>query len=196
MPETPRRRFTLFDGMVLIAATAVGIACFRALWGSFEISLPRPHSLAAWLELFLTILVVGWPMLAIWTVAILFLRLLKPRPRRLLLTRQPGLIACVAVVTAIALVVSLVVGIGLIGWVLNGTMQFVWSDFDSSTGVELFIFVMPIIIQIGVLGAWGTLALTGRWRSERSWIDRVGRLLGVVWVVILPVIVILLLEAT
>jgi hypothetical protein len=36
--------------------------------------------------------------------------------------------------------------------------------------------------------SWITLALTGRWRSERSWIDRAGRLIGVVWLIELPFI--------
>jgi hypothetical protein len=29
--------------------------------------------------------------------------------------------------------------------------------------------------------AWGAMKLTKRWRSEPSWIDRVGRVLGVWW---------------
>jgi hypothetical protein len=32
-----------------------------------------------------------------------------------------------------------------------------------------------------VAAIWLLLALSGRWRPERSWIDRLGRLLGLVW---------------
>ena len=32
-----------------------------------------------------------------------------------------------------------------------------------------------------VAGAWLTLAASGHWRSERSWIDRLGRALGTYW---------------
>jgi hypothetical protein len=30
---------------------------------------------------------------------------------------------------------------------------------------------------------WATLALGGRWRAEPSWIDRLGRIVGVAWMV-------------
>ena len=33
-----------------------------------------------------------------------------------------------------------------------------------------------------VAGAWLLLALTGRWRAEKTWVDRLGRALGAVWV--------------
>ncbi len=33
----------------------------------------------------------------------------------------------------------------------------------------------------GVAAAWIALAFNGRWRPERSWIDRLGRGLGVFW---------------
>jgi hypothetical protein len=34
-----------------------------------------------------------------------------------------------------------------------------------------------------VAGAWLALALSGRWRPERDWLDRAGRVLGVCWIV-------------
>jgi hypothetical protein len=33
-----------------------------------------------------------------------------------------------------------------------------------------------------VLSAWTVLLLGGRWRTERSWIDRSGRALGLCWI--------------
>ena len=33
-----------------------------------------------------------------------------------------------------------------------------------------------------VAAIWLLLGLSGRWRPEKSWIDRLGRLLGVVWI--------------
>jgi len=35
----------------------------------------------------------------------------------------------------------------------------------------------------GVMGAWLALILIGRWRSERGAIDRLGRLVGIGWIV-------------
>jgi hypothetical protein len=34
----------------------------------------------------------------------------------------------------------------------------------------------------GIATAWGTLAFSGRWQSERNWIDRAGRLVGLSWI--------------
>ena len=35
-----------------------------------------------------------------------------------------------------------------------------------------------------VAAVWTVLALSGRWRPEGSWIDRLGRLLGATWILI------------
>ena len=37
-------------------------------------------------------------------------------------------------------------------------------------------------VVVAVLATWLTLAIVGRWNSERAWDDRLGRLLAVVWV--------------
>ena len=184
MPATPPRRFTLFEGMVLIAATAVGIACSRAMWLALGISTTWPDTWAAWLEFAAIVFGTTWPILAVWTVAILFLRLLKPRPRWRRLTRQPGLIACLAVTTTLAFLVSVVVGISVVDVIIMGFKRINLSALLNEFA-ELLIFVTPILIQIGVLCAWTTLAVTGRWRSERSWIDGAGRLIGVAWFVVM-----------
>jgi hypothetical protein len=34
--------------------------------------------------------------------------------------------------------------------------------------------------------AWALLAITRRWKSEASWIDRLGRMLGVLWIGMTP----------
>lgn len=41
-------------------------------------------------------------------------------------------------------------------------------------------FSAPCGFTVAVV--WLLLALSGRWRPEKSWIDRLGRLLGVVWI--------------
>ena len=35
-----------------------------------------------------------------------------------------------------------------------------------------------------VAAVWLVLVVSGRWRPEKSWIDRLGRALGVIWVMI------------
>ena len=36
---------------------------------------------------------------------------------------------------------------------------------------------------LGVLMAWLTLLVCGRWHAERSWVDRLGRAMGLYWIV-------------
>src|SRR3954468_8436504 len=72
--EAERRRFTLFDAMVLIAATAIGMAVSRAFLRALPAyagkgSLPRYQVAAA------------SPCLAAWTLALLALRRRPPHPR-------------------------------------------------------------------------------------------------------------------
>jgi hypothetical protein len=42
-----------------------------------------------------------------------------------------------------------------------------------------------------VLGSWLALALSRRFRPERSWIDRAGRALGLYWVLLLLTLVVI-----
>jgi hypothetical protein len=42
----------------------------------------------------------------------------------------------------------------------------------------------PLLLSGAVAVAWLALAVTGRWHPERSWIDRLGRALGLGWLVI------------
>jgi hypothetical protein len=41
---------------------------------------------------------------------------------------------------------------------------------------------MPRVAGFVVAGSWIALFLAGRWRPERSWIDRLGRLIGWFWI--------------
>ena len=44
----------------------------------------------------------------------------------------------------------------------------------------------PLEIGCAVTVAWFIQAVSGRWQSEPSWIDRMGRILGVFWVSAIP----------
>jgi hypothetical protein len=41
-----------------------------------------------------------------------------------------------------------------------------------------------IVAGSAVLWCWVTLALSGRWRPARGWLDRLGRVLGCCWLVL------------
>jgi hypothetical protein len=172
-----RRRFMLLDGMVLVAATAVGYAVVHAfatqvlqedllslLRGVVEDG--RPGSLAA------ILMVCTVPVLAAWTLALIPLRLLKPRPRFRRLARQPGLVAAISFATAIAFLATLLL-----------TIRILLGEGEWWNSLGMIFMILPTAPGVAVLVSWATLIVSGRWQAEPSWIDRLGRVFGVLWIV-------------
>lgn len=96
-----------------------------------------------------------FPILAGLSFALLLLRVVRPRPEWPELAWQPGAWACLAAMAA-----------------LFGVF---WVE-ELGHGP----------ISVAAVGAavalpWLGLALSRRWRAEKSWIDRAGRALGVCW---------------
>jgi hypothetical protein len=42
---------------------------------------------------------------------------------------------------------------------------------------------MPPFVGLSVVVSWMTLLVGRQWRAERSWIDRLGRAIGIWWVI-------------
>jgi hypothetical protein len=64
-----------------------------------------------------------------------------------------------------------------------------WACAAAVLGAALMIalgYYQPVVLPASVALTWVGLALSGRWRSERSWIDRLGRAVGACWVAMLP----------
>ncbi len=167
-------RFTILDAMILVAATAAGIALLRATgFGvkELQIWMSRPGITAGMrkFELIQYGLSVPLPCLTTWTFAFLILRLRQPRPHMRRLFRQPGIIAC----SAAALAVSIEAG-----WILS-----LLATRSRFIQLETVFVGYAQQVSFSVAGAWLTLALSGRWKSETSWIDRLGRALGFAWIV-------------
>jgi hypothetical protein len=104
-----------------------------------------------------------FPFLIVWSTCLMVLRLLQPRPSWQALFRQPGWWACS-------------------GSVLGVVLAF---------GVE-FVLLFPapsVIVPATILVAWLVLGVTRKWKAEPSWIDRAGRLLGVLWLATIPIYV-------
>jgi hypothetical protein len=159
------RRVTIADGMILIAATTVGLAMARSYGRSMYEQLTTASSLRSY------ILFQGTAPCVVFTlmIALIPLRLRRPRPRLAALIRQPGFAACCA--GAVAL------GLGVLT-TLATSAQFPWSAWifwasSASWGDS----VVP--------GAWLFLVLSGRWRAKADWIDRFGRVLGAFWILYL-----------
>jgi hypothetical protein len=70
-----------------------------------------------------------------------------------------------------------------------------WAGFGSKLGVvlaytleTLIKFPAPsVIVAVTVLVAWVALGVSRKWTAETSWIDRAGRLMGILWIATIPV---------
>lgn len=103
------------------------------------------------------------PCFATWTLALIPIRLARPRPVLRRLARQPGMAAACAAVVAL---VFFSVHLPCVGYV-------------EVLYARAFVDMGPSFLGLAVLVAWTTLLLGGRWRSESSWIDRLGRALTI-----------------
>ena len=64
-----------------------------------------------------------------------------------------------------------------------------WASAGVVLGVALMValrYFQPVFFPGSVALAWLVLVLSGRWRAERSWIDRSGRVVGACWLALLP----------
>jgi hypothetical protein len=173
------RRFGLLDAMILLAGLSLSLALGGHLLVLFADSLARFCRAALDRH---TSLLDNWP--AFWraahddlrntlwyafqfllgllfgmTPAFFVVRLRRPRPPLRALVRQPGTVAALAIL------------FGLF-WVL-GSIHYLFPD-------QLDAITAPgIAVGSTVAAAWCVLALSRGWESERGWIDRTGRLLGV-----------------
>jgi hypothetical protein len=177
MRPTYHRPFHVADALILTAATAFTLALLIQapdwsdkaymvfMGGGFRGYVPMP--------LFLRLSLKATYVLTPWTVAILIIRLSPPRPPLRRLVFQPGMAACGAATLWLAFKMSLL----LVLTAIPNKWMFVFMYLGD--GVALTSWAAP-----AVAGAWSVLALSGRWRPERGWIDRSGRLLGASWLVL------------
>jgi hypothetical protein len=168
MPRSTLRRLTLADLAILIAATAFALFFARIV---------REQRLTIWKNAYVSESyrwgIDASPFLLSACVALLTARWIGPRPPFRRLARQPGALACLMIVAAL---------------VLNASEQFgqyfLLSIFrpGNSPSLEAWPILMLGCWNGGVLVAacWVTLVLAGRWRPEPSWVDRSGRVLGVI----------------
>lgn len=188
--RTPRK-FTILDGMILVAAVALGFAIRRAAeemiaqysFNNYYLYRTFPYRLIEAVV----------PFLATFTLGVLAMRLRRPRPRWRPLLRQPGMAASVAATIPIAMALY-----DLWTWmrflddpeasVAEGSVAHATYGFfiDAPTLGELY-GAYGTAVGAWVLGAWLILALSGRLRAEKSGIDRLGRLVGLAWLSIPPI---------
>jgi hypothetical protein len=172
------RRFTLVDAMVLIAASGIGFVMVREyldhLYGR-HVALTPPHNFQIdyWWRYATFLVRIFAPLATSLSLALWVPRLKSPRPGRVRLLMQPGMIASTAVVVGTILFLIKV---------LTNAVFLHWSATGVSRLQDLWLIHLPYSGEL-VAVTWILLLATGRWRSESSWIDRAGRVLGVYWIV-------------
>ncbi len=169
------RRLRLSDLMILVVAVAAGAAWTRALGIFDDWIFIVPHDARTTLGAVIGLMFLLCPILSTLTITTLLLRLRPPRPKRSRLTRQPGFVVCSAATIGLLASGLLVVSVSAFlppQWFLHprrGLLEmwaFLWSFIGSATG-----------------GALACLTLCVGWRPEPSWIDRTGRVLGLLWII-------------
>lgn len=169
MQRPAERPFTLLDAMILVASVALGLSVLRR-WTGPHLFAPFGGSLSLSRRIHFLRQVLGILTLS-WTPAALIVRLRRPRPPLREIARQPGLIA------------SLAVTLAALNVLLLPTPQYLSAP-RTYTWVQLALDVTNIrFVAPSIALAWIVLAVTGRWQAEASWIDRLGRWTGVIWLV-------------
>jgi hypothetical protein len=186
MPPTTPRRITVADGMILIAGLAIAMwasATGLVPWISTCLSIPAEIWRADPVRLALhwgsEILGHSQPIAAVLTLVVLLLRIPKPRPNLRRLVRQPGFTACAAASVAIC------IGGGL-------TYATTKARFVPGFAAQGYTYI-ALLRQasepgIAVASCWILLALGKQWRFERTWIDRLGWILGGYWLIMIAVV--------
>jgi hypothetical protein len=199
MRTSQNRRCTLLDVMALVAATAIGLSLTRtysleALNNNLEHYPFIPRILLTIWEAILAVL----PVPAMWSIALFGLRLRRPHPPLRWLVRQPGFVAAGAVTLVGA--IRLAGFLALIARTLGNHVYTLGALFDAfamtvsyrgpvnvATVYNTAYFASSAFgTSTAVATAWLLLAVSGRWRSEPVWLDRLGRGLGTFWIVIIP----------
>jgi hypothetical protein len=196
-PARPRmtRSFRISDGLVLVAATAFGLAGYRFwlsvtknglrdLWPTGN---ENESALGGLWHGAVGAIPVSSILLLSWTTAVLVLRLRAPRPRLRRLWCQPGFLACAA---AVFVFVWKCLGVGLLAAaeVLTASpaqlSKISYGSLLSELLHAMLIYAFAPQANVGgaILLLWLVTSASGRCRPEPSWVDRSGRMLGVVWV--------------
>jgi hypothetical protein len=168
MPQKDRE-MTLFDGMVLVGAAAVG---FR-LVGMSQVRavLEQGYYLKAYYNYGVAFGYLVYPVWLCWTFAALAIRLRSPRPRFRRLARQPGFVATFSV--SIGALISLALFLLRANKIGSG---------PGNPIPTMYFLRLPFDLFWLIFGAWLAQILNRKWRSEASAIDRFGRLLGFGWI--------------
>lgn len=177
------RKFTLADGLIVIAGIGAGLAACRG----FVPGLTLQNILAAFApprdgwSLEQALLrsahvgpMLGTPFLAAWTPVCLLLQLTKTRAGWHRLRRQPGFVACL-IATTVVIVTAAFFPVAL-------SLNVRSAPAELPMGLIKEVVMAGTVAGSGVLWGWFALKVSGVWRPVPAWNDRLARLTGAVWI--------------
>jgi hypothetical protein len=184
MPLINRPKLSLGDVMILVAITGLSLSIMldNGLFNGqrYFFGLLGPSEGLNTLQLIsrvggaLSILLI---LFGGWTVVLPILPLRKYRSQWRRLSRQPGISACIAVVT------------GMVLWAgVACVTLWLHDQFQGHLGLPPAFWVRSpvfdgLIVCAGnsVAAVWAVQIVTGRWSPNANGFDRLGRCLGVLW---------------
>jgi len=175
----------LLDAMVLVAATAPGLSLMREflrIMGPRFDSTQLPSPPARFLGMLALGAMAISPCVADWSLAQVALAMRGPRPRRARLARRPGVVACAAGALVAIAFFPVLVAMAEAKMSNRGYPPIALSLYRAHLG-------LLTVTEIGtsVAACWLLMATLGLWRPTPDWIDRLGRILGVYWIAMIPV---------
>jgi len=170
------RRVGLLDLMIVVFALAPAFVILRDRYDitGHQGTTGVYNTIAAISALFNSLLMA-------FTLAVTAIGLRRPRPNLRVVLRRPGPAACVAASTAIVVMTARMT--------IKTYAMFSGPLIDGGS-FRLQYLLQEIVdeqVRVGfaVIGAWLMLLLTRAWRSEPTWLDRTGRVLGWSWIALL-----------
>jgi hypothetical protein len=184
------RRMSLLDAILLVGSAAVGLGIFelvhRTLFkGWIWIADRGVPNIQSWSTLEALVTCSGittflLPVVAPWTFLLILLRTRSPRPSWRRIWRQPGMAACLVAVfawlwTVVALLFAM--NVGNVALSRRAITPAQWAQKYLSD--EVFMYV-----GLAVASVWIVQCMSGRWRRSADWIDLMGRVVGLLGIVI------------
>jgi amino acid transporter len=190
MSPYQRRRMSLLDAILMVGSAAIGLGLFELshrtlfkgrIWIA-DIGFPDFQTWST-MEALVTcsdITVFLLPVVIPWTFVLILLRMRSPRLSWRRIWRQPGMAAClVAVLAWLWTVVALLMAMNA-GRVARSRRMITPADWAQKyLSDEVFMYV-----GLAVAAVWIVQYLSGRWQRSADWIDTMGRVVGVLWIMI------------
>ena len=185
MTQTEKRKFTMADSMILIVGVAVAMAWTRHGYQRMIELYSTSLQSMTWRNHFAYLRYLAITVLIPINMALVACRLCQPRPRFRTLMRQPGALAVIGVSLLAITEVLLFLFCWLITWAvaISGMANSLQIAFQGMWPYDItLIYRLFLIRPIAVIVAWPLLWITGRWKTESTWIDKASRGMGVCWI--------------